>query len=207
MTNDANYELLWHLEFLMAFSKAQTTVDDFTAHLLALLGYVSRNKVVRTQADIPLAICSEQRRAHIDICIADLNDIILLVLENKQMELKDSEAQLIAAALAAFQGNNVRRWRLCDKASLAPKVVPGIIMTGSSPTFYRIPITAELADAVSLGVYPASPTVVYAHLPVLHRPGLRQTEGMRPLDNRYCILGCFEAFKRFVKWYDSYDSI
>lgn len=118
------------------------------------------------------------------------------------MQLEDSEAQLVAAALATFQGNNVRRWLLCNKASLAAKVVPGIIMTGSSPTFYRIPITAELADAVSLGVYPATPTVVYAHLPVLYHPGLRQTECMKPLDNRYCILQCFEAFKRFVKWYD-----
>jgi len=63
------------------------------------------------------------------------------------------------------------------------------------PTFYKINISMELATAVSQGVYPESPTIVYAHVPDVPGP---LTEGMRPLDNRRVILSCFEAFKKFI---------
>jgi hypothetical protein len=76
--------------------------------------------------------------------------------------------------------------------------MPGIVMNGIMPTFYKIPITAELVTAVEPGKEPGEnpeqETVVYAYLPEVPRP----EEGMRPLDNRYIILSCFEAFKQFL---------
>ena len=67
-----------------------------------------------------------------------------------------------------------------------------------SPTFYTIPVTSELENAVATGTYPQTPTIVQAHLPALPRPYRRQTEGMKPLDNRQILLSCFEAFKQIV---------
>ncbi|KAK0487226.1 hypothetical protein IW261DRAFT_1319940, partial [Armillaria novae-zelandiae] len=49
-------------------------------------------------------------------------------------------------------------------------VMPGITMTGTSPVFYKIAVTAELADSVSMGQYPPIRVVVYAHLPAVPRP-------------------------------------
>jgi hypothetical protein len=72
----------------------------------------------------------------------------------------------------------------------------GITMRGTSPTFFKIPITSELMEAVRLGQYPPTPTIVATHIPDIRRPARRL--GTRPLDNRRKILACFEAFKQFV---------
>ena len=58
----------------------------------------------------------------------------------------------------------------------------GIMLTGTSPTFFKIPVTLELNEAVQRGNYPANPTVVAMHLPEIPRPANRLTEGMKPLD-------------------------
>jgi hypothetical protein len=68
-------------------------------------------------------------------------------------------------------------------------------MTRTSPTFFKIPVTAELDRGIH---YPANPTIVLTHFPDLSRPELRLSEGMKPLDNRRAILQCYEAFKRFI---------
>jgi hypothetical protein len=68
-------------------------------------------------------------------------------------------------------------------------------MIGTSPTFFKIPITVELVRCVQRGEYPATPTVMIGHVPELPRPN---REGMKPLDNRRIILQCYEAFKQFV---------
>ncbi|KAH7885666.1 hypothetical protein F5I97DRAFT_1936695 [Phlebopus sp. FC_14] len=74
------------------------------------------------------------------------------------------------------------------------RVLHGITMSGTSPTFYKIRVTSALAHAVERQ-YPAQQTVVYAHLPQVSRPQYRSQEGMRPLDNRYIILCCYTAFE------------
>jgi len=77
--------------------------------------------------------------------------------------------------------------------------MPGIIMVGTSPTFVKIPITADLVQCVQRGEYPATPTVVLAHKPDISEPDPSvRNEGMKPLDGRRVILQCYEAFKKFV---------
>ena len=76
--------------------------------------------------------------------------------------------------------------------------MPRITIRGTMPTFFKIPVTSDLARAVEFGEYPVAPTIVHAHLPALPRPARRLSEGMKPLDNRRQILSCYEAFKRFV---------
>jgi len=47
-------------------------------------------------------------------------------------------------------------------------VIAGVTLKGTTPTFYKINVSTELAIAVSQGVYPDSPTIVYTHVPDVH---------------------------------------
>ena len=144
----------------------ESAVDDFAVYLLTLLGYVPRSRMTRTRSDIPLIICGEQCHAKTDVCIVDADDILLLVQEDKRhKERKDPEAQLVAEALAAFQTNNTRRTRLLGQAPIASKVIPGITLIGSSPTFYKIPVTLSLQNWPML-----SPSVFILSLPLSFTP-------------------------------------
>lgn len=200
MADERNYTLLRYMDLAMNPVPAQeSAVDDFAIELLKTLGYARRPRVVRSRVDIPLFICGEQHHAKTDVCIVDTDEILLLIQEDKRhLEEKDPEPQLIVEAIAAFQANNDKRTRILGQDAIAHKTVPGITMTGTSPVFYKIPVTIELADSVLMGQYPPIRTVVHAHLPPVPRPARRLSEGMRPLDNRATILTCYEAFKQFV---------
>ena len=78
------------------------------------------------------------------------------------------------------------------------QTIPGIVMAGTSPTFYKVPVTTELEYAIRHGLYPADPTRVLRHQPVVPRPNRRWSDGMRPLDARREIIKCYEAFKVVV---------
>ena len=107
---------------------------------------------------------------------------------------------MIAGAIAAFVSNKSfiqRTSRLGD--ILVDQVMAGIVMTGTMPVFYKIPITAVLVDAVSRGMKPEQETIVNAYIPEFPEPpsdvSVKQSFGC--LKSRRVILSCFEAFKKF----------
>jgi hypothetical protein len=199
--DEESWQIIQYMDLAMDSRPGEeSSVDDFAMHLLRTMGYAGQalGRNLRTRKDIPLLVCGEWRHARTDVCITDLDGILLLVQEDKRhLEDIDPEPQLIAGAIAAFQSNNRNR-NLRGMGPLNAKVIAGITMTGTSPTFFKIPVTLQLIDAVRTGTYPTTPTVVTMHLPNIPRPAARLSEGMRPLDNRRCILACFEAFKQFV---------
>ena len=71
-------------------------------------------------------------------------------------------------------------------------------MAGTSPTFYKIPVTADLEYAVINGLYPDNPTQVSKYQPAVPRPNRRWSEGMKPLDARREVIQCYEAFKAVI---------
>ncbi|KAH9065176.1 hypothetical protein EDB83DRAFT_767575 [Lactarius deliciosus] len=73
----------------------------------------------------------------------------------------DPKPQLIASAIASFYQNNLHRWPTNDGL----QVIPGIIMVGAVPIFYRIPITAELVRCVRAERYPVGTTRVQRCVP------------------------------------------
>jgi len=114
------------------------------------------------------------------------------------------EAQLIAGAIAVFDINDdLRRGRLGFYRGIrvdhVDQVVAGIVMTGTMPVFYKIPITAVLVDAVSRGMKPEQETIVNAYIPEFPEPSsdvsVKQSFGC--LKSRRVILSCCEAFKKF----------
>jgi len=204
MVSDKNAELVNLLDLAMIPSSEESAVDDFAVELFKALGYVRRNRIARTHKDIPLLICGELRHAKTDVCLLDRdqNDILLLVQEDKRFgqgenATFDAQGQLVAEAIGTFSYNNRRRTE-AGLEVLDAKVIPGIIMTGTSPTFYKIPVTTQLEYNVRHGLFPSQPTRVAMHQPTVPRPNRRWSEGMKPLDSRSEILKCYEAFKAVV---------
>ncbi|KAF8581583.1 hypothetical protein K439DRAFT_216445 [Ramaria rubella] len=201
MENEDSYQVVRYMDLAMDLVPGEeSAVDDFAMQLLRMMGYAGRavRRDLRSRKDIPLFMCGEWVHAKTDICVVDGNEILLLVQEDKRhKEPRDPQPQLIAEAIAAVQSNNRVRKDLGLEA-LDFKEMAGIVMIGTSPTFFKIPVTRELLLAVQRGHYPATPTVVPMHQPQLPRPLRRLSEGMRPLDNRRAVIACLEAFKQFV---------
>jgi len=206
MIQDANCRLLRYMRSAMYLVPVkESSVINFVVYLLHMLGYVTRSRMAKTRLNIPLLVCGETSVVTADVCIVNTRimnppHIMLLVEEDKRhmRPHSDPEAQLVAKALAAFQVSNKERSMDLGQDSVAGRVIPGILFTGSSPIFYKIPVTAELASAVARGVYPSTPTVVYAHIPPAPPVVCRLSEGLEALDCRTQILRCFEAFKQYI---------
>jgi hypothetical protein len=88
MQQDRHAELITLLNLAVIPEEGETAVDDFAVELFKVLGYVRRERVARTRADLPSFICGEIRQAKIDVCIVNRsqNDILLLVQEDKRLE-------------------------------------------------------------------------------------------------------------------------
>ncbi|KAF7371980.1 hypothetical protein MVEN_00056000 [Mycena venus] len=172
-TDASVYQFLRTMDLAMLPVDAEeSAVDDFAVLLLQELGYVP--------------MCVSSTMAGFYFWCRRTN--------GTQME-ENPVPQLVAEAIAAFHSNNVTREQTLGLPPLPSKVVPGITMKGTSPIFFKLPISQELVSAVIGGVYPATETIVQAHLPAIPRPAERLNEGMKPQDNRLIIMSCYEAFK------------
>lgn len=88
------------------------------------------------------------------------SSILLVIVENKiSASTADREAQVIAEAIATFRVNNERR-NLIGLDTLDEMTVPCITMSGTHPTFYLVPVTRALSDAVFAGAFPTTRTWV-----------------------------------------------
>ena len=178
-------------------SREHQTID-FIIALFNVLGYLDVAKRRQTTLRPNLRYLASQGRPPVlDICLRDDLDsgaIILVVKVHKHTREFDPEPRLISDAIAAFHNDNIRRMKDLGTDPIASKVMPGIVMDGSMPTFYKIPVTPELVRAVESGKRPEQETVLYACRPEVPRP----EQFMKPLDNRYIILSCYEAFKHFM---------
>jgi len=150
----------------------ESAVVDFTKQLLQTIGYCSRGRILRSRKDIPLCICGMWTHAKTDVCIMDQDDdILLLVQEDKHhLVVGDPMPQLIAEAIGAVQMNNIRRKTALNLPPLEFRLMAGITMIGTFPTFFKIPVTSELLQAIELGNYPVMPTIVAMHVPDIPHP-------------------------------------
>lgn len=197
-------QLIDYLDLAMTPDEGQSGVVDFTRVLFKALNYSYGTRLARTRVDLPLLICNESRHAKTDVCIFDSpqKNILLVVQANKRSEREEPEpnnarTQLVAAAVAAFNKNNEEREAI-GRPPLMEKVMPGIVIVGTSPIFFKIPVTQTLSTHIRHGTYPSEKTHVTYCYPSIARPSNRHSEGMKPLDNRREILKCYEAFKGIV---------
>ncbi|KAH9051164.1 hypothetical protein EDB83DRAFT_1326134 [Lactarius deliciosus] len=202
IADKADRNFFFYLETAMSIPPGgESAFGDFVAHLLGLLGYDDvGDRFICRKRDITLLMCGKYTTAMTDVYIVSRRntEILLVVQEDKNfLEGVDPEPQLIAQAIAAFQRNN-QLLENDGKEPIRAKTIPGIVIFGTTPTFYKITVTQDLVDAVVGARYPANPTIVHKLIPpVEDLYGLDQ-DGMQPLNNRAVILGCFEAFKQLV---------
>ena len=195
-----NYRIMTHMDLAMdRVPNEESAVIPFLEILFSALEYETLTKSVILSQQMPFFVCRESRNATADLCITDASEVLLIAQEDKRHMMGNApEPQLIAQAIATFQFNNFKRTRVLKEAPFTSKIIAGITILGTSPTFFKIPVTQALASAVELGEYPTEPTVVSMHTPEIPRPSCRVAEGMIPLDNREIIFACFEAFKQFA---------
>ncbi|KAF9483570.1 hypothetical protein BDN70DRAFT_958995 [Pholiota conissans] len=202
--NDESYNLLVQAACAKSLdpSEPSNVVVDFTVSLLHSVGYIRRPRYIQTRVAQPFYCCHEEEEEtiHNDVCVIDntTGRTVLIVQEaQSQPSRADPHARLVIAAIAAFQMHNwIRSSMVLPK--LDSMVIPGIIMLFSTPSFFKIPVTRDLAECVRNGQFPSAPTIVAGHVPKIPIPIGRFTEGMVNLDNRRIFLQCFEAFKKFL---------
>jgi hypothetical protein len=155
---------------------------------------------VATRPDIPLTVRGETRAAQIDVCLIYRPITILLVLVDDKTLFNNlktgAEAQVVAEAIAAFQFNNAKR-SARGQPVLEVMTIPCITMLGTNPTFYLVPVTRELSEAVMTAQYPTSQTRVLKCVTV----AARQREGMADTEFRKLALKRFVAFKSLARSY------
>lgn len=196
--SDGTYRLLQYLDLATHVNSGQA-IHDFAKELLRLLGFEERGTLLRSRYAIPFTICGDDRRsAQTDLCLVQGTTTILLVIQEDQtvVTARNPEAQVIAEAVATFQFNNAARDRYgLDR--LDSMTIPAITVFGTRPAFYKIPVTQELSDAVTMGQYPVSKTEVVKC--VVAPPSRRLHEGMEVPEFRREVLQHYEAFRRMSK--------
>jgi hypothetical protein len=181
-------------------------IDNFARETLRLTGFFGPNHIVATQYPIPLTICGETcETAQTVVCVVYLPVCILLVLvpDSPFPNGTDAAAQAIAGAIAAFQFNNRSR----ESRGLAPlqlMTIPCITTSGTCPTFYLVPVSQDLNDAVATGQYPSTQTNVLKCVPLLSDIAVNQQSdsiGMENTEYRKHALQCFLAFRTLAQRY------
>jgi hypothetical protein len=104
---------------------------------------------------------------------------------------------MVAQAIAAFHQSNQRRIQNGQPPWIG-RYVAAIIMYGTAPVFYRVPVTQTFMDALASNQYPADQMLVHRFIPPVSNPDTYKERGMRPVDNRKTIFQCLEAFKKVL---------
>jgi hypothetical protein len=193
----------------------EPVTSDFTVFLLSLLDYDHDARLLRTNNVMPFYMAGKRVEAKADVVLMDGDSYLLVVQEEKvisqlavapwlhthstQMLQRvargdDPEPRLIAGCIAAANMNNFRR----KQSGLPPldrQVIPGIIMFGTVPIFYRTTVTAAFMYALGTSTYPSESTIVLMYIPPAPNPANYIIRGIRPLENRRVVFQCLEAFK------------
>ncbi|KAJ3516338.1 hypothetical protein NLJ89_g1179 [Agrocybe chaxingu] len=179
----------------------ESAMATFVERLLLKLGYDTERSLLLHGVGLPISIAGTERLARPSLAMWDTDELVTLLVQTDLLpshslspstgpEQVDPEASLIASAIASFQFNN--RTRVASQAAPFSTIVfPGIAFTGTTPTFYRIPVSEALSKAVESGQAPAEGVEVQRYVPEL--PG-EQSEGMLDAKNRHLLLQEFLAF-------------
>ena len=79
---DKDDRKFFYLQAAMAIApEVESAVDDFTAHLLSLLGYEVGNRFIRQRKDLFFFVSSGRTLVETDITVVNRNHEILLVMQ------------------------------------------------------------------------------------------------------------------------------
>ncbi|KAG6813623.1 hypothetical protein H0H92_009240 [Tricholoma furcatifolium] len=171
-------------------------VDNFAAETLRLLGFNEHSTIVSQNYSIPCIVSYDYTHfAETGVCLISLSSLVLLVvIQDKTPYNTDADPLVAAAAIAAFQDNNDKR-EMSGRLPLDDMTIPCIAMSKTRPTFYLVPVTKELGDAVMRGQHPAHETQVLRCVTPAYPPII----GMEDKQYRKVALQRFLAFKALAK--------
>ena len=170
--NDVDYmkhPLCKALFIMEKYSHLESPVDSFVFQLLCHFGFNDNWLYIFPQ--LPLKLRSNKRSiiSKTDFTLMDIISFYrAVVVEEKKTDERDSsgaEAQLVAEAVSAQQANVVKElWRPTKRSRSLPtsddNTIMGIRVCGFYFTFYRIPYSQPLIDAVLNEVVASETTVV-----------------------------------------------
>jgi len=166
----------------------------------SLLDFLKQKMVLSTGFKMPLAICRDfKKSARADVCILYRPTLALFVVtKDKSIFFQASaQPQVVATAISAYRLNNFQRGTR-GLPQLDSMTIPCIIMSGSRPTFYLVPVIEELSMSVLMGHYPTTETVVLECFTVTS-PKSSVGEGMESPEYRKLALERFLVFKMLAK--------
>ncbi|KZV66568.1 hypothetical protein PENSPDRAFT_755597 [Peniophora sp. CONT] len=189
---------------LKAAGKGESATIDFVSVLLRLLRYdVPREgkRLIHSLAEMGFIMCGQMVDVVTDLVVVKRDggnrQYLFLLQEDQRHSSKDkTEPQLIAKAIAAFSTNRNSSINM-HREPATSHTFPGIVMVGTTPVFFKIPVTEELRAAVSEGVYPNTPTIVERLVAPLPDPS-QSDRGLQAVANRQLLLQCFEALKAYL---------
>ena len=187
-----------------------TFVASFATRTLMLLELDDAYSTLALQYHtIPLTICGDtiplitrdnpRPTPQMDVCIINVEPIfvLLVLVVDKAPYAIGSMAHVIAGAIAAFQFNNEKR-KECKLKPLDTMTIPCVTMAKTRPTFYLVPVTTALSDAVISGTFPATPTEV-TYCPTIGTHTKYAYVGAEDIEYRKLLLKRFLAFKALAK--------
>ncbi|KAI9570713.1 hypothetical protein HD554DRAFT_2214926 [Boletus coccyginus] len=164
----AETEFFAHLEDATLYHPDECSfMNDFTAALLKLMKYDEQEQehIIHSYDKIPFDMCGRQVTAKVDTCVMEWKrSRYILPIQRDQGHLSwspgEPDAQLIAAAVAAFQVNNKSKFHM-NVTPIPWAEIPGIVMASTgAPQLYKIPVTHELNEAIVFGWYLTEKTIV-----------------------------------------------
>jgi hypothetical protein len=179
-------------------------INDFARETLRILGFAELDLVLITYFTIPLTICGDiSCTAQTGVCLVTPQQLmILLVFQGDKSAFNSMtrpEPQVIAEAIAVYQYNNRRR-QMAGLPTLEAMTIPCITIVDMRPTFYLVPVTQALSNAVVTSQYPENPTTVVKCVTFLG-PNHQYSEGMETPEYRRVAFQHFVAFKSLAKEY------
>jgi hypothetical protein len=179
----------------------ETMIDSFGAEILRATGYENKEITVLLQHRMPFTMLNDTVVAKANVSLYDITSKMLLLIQENKMIGNTSRPfpQLMAGAIAAFQSNNKIRAAM-SLPLLEEQLIAGITMRGTFPTFYKIPVSFDLAQSVQRGEQPKKNTYASRHDPF--RPMVEKGKEMSILKNRIHLVRCYVGIQyKFPKSY------
>ncbi|KAG2068848.1 hypothetical protein BDR04DRAFT_1157349 [Suillus decipiens] len=171
-------------------------IDAFAHRILNTVAFDKGRRCVSQAHSIPLLMSDDNRQvAQMSLCLIDGESDMLLLLQMNKTETSGSnvEARMVIGAIATYQFNNSKR-REMGLHPLDAMTMPCITMIGTRPTFYLVPVTKMLSDAVISCQYPSDRTEVLKCEVASDYDG-----GMEAPEYRSVALQYYVAFKSLAK--------
>ncbi|KAG6809751.1 hypothetical protein H0H92_014866 [Tricholoma furcatifolium] len=194
----ASYYLRYVLHAHEDDSQDRSSLDDFIVATLKLTGFEERCTTIQCGYLVGSTCDDGTTESPLQVCLFHQHSLILLLACRPYYDWEREAVKeiFITQAIAACRHNNAKRTEKGLKP-LDAMIFPCISIYDLKPTFYLIPVTAELSRAVAHGESPSTTTTIYkGDIPM---PTGAKWRSMDDPTYRQFALACFKKFRCSAK--------